>query len=140
MEAGLLGQLKMEDWCGRHEGEQSDRLSLSETNWQRVQSKQTSSSRGLWSKRMPRTNQHVSQFACVKRKYYQLQKLRSSLEHMSRGMLLWVYRIGLWIDHKNSISKGLRNYEVFSLCQTSTTQTPTQTAPRTLVAVGSQKA
>lgn len=27
------------------------------------------------------------------------KKLWSSLEHMSRGSLLWVYWIGLWIDH-----------------------------------------
>lgn len=62
---------------------------------------------------MPRTNQQVSQFFCIKHKYHQLQKLWSSPEHMSRGLFLWVYWIGLWIDHKNSISKGLRIHEVF---------------------------
>lgn len=62
---------------------------------------------------MPRTNQQVSQFLCIKHKYHQLQKLGSSPEHMSRGSFLWVYWIGPWIDHKNSISKGLRIHEVF---------------------------
>lgn len=62
---------------------------------------------------MPRTNQQLSQFFCIKHKNHQLQKLRSSPEHRSRGLFLWVYWIGLWIDRKNSISKGLRIHEVF---------------------------
>lgn len=61
---------------------------------------------------MPRTNQQVSQifllFFCIKHKHHQLQKKKRNPppEHTSRGLFLWVYWIGLWIDHKNSISKG----------------------------------
>lgn len=69
---------------------------------------------------MPGTNQQVSQvflcfftffLSCIKDKY-QLQKLWSPPEHISRGWFLWVYHIGLWIDHrrrreKKQLFKGL---------------------------------
>lgn len=42
--------------------------------------------------------------SCIKDKY-QLQKLWSPPERISRGWFLWVYPIGLWIDHRRRRGK-----------------------------------
>lgn len=110
----------------RQEGKRWDGSSLSETNWQGVQSKQKClhlKACGV----MDAQDKSTCFTVCLhKTQILSASKTRLSPGAQEQGFAPQGFtELVLWIDHKNSISKGLRNYEAFLFSQTLTKQTPT---------------